>query len=77
MQAGKFAKLSLYLWAALRDSLIVPNESCPVSNKALPIPARAYPSTEYPKNDYESLSSFPAFADCSLLAPRADFVEQY
>lgn len=46
MQAGKFAKLSLYLWAALRDSLIVPNESCPVSNKALPIPARAYPSTE-------------------------------
>lgn len=46
MLAGKFAQLSLYLWVALRDSLIIPNESCPVSNKALPIPARANPSTE-------------------------------
>lgn len=46
MQVGKFAQLSLYLWAALRDSLIIPNESCPVSNKALIVPAKAYPSTE-------------------------------
>lgn len=46
MQAGKFAQLSLYLWSALRDSLIIPNESCPVSNKALIVPAKAYPSTE-------------------------------
>ena len=46
MQAGKFAQLSLYLWAALRDSLIVPHEFCPVSNKALTVPAKAYPYTE-------------------------------